>query len=129
MEIEVLRSLSLLCVGTGLVPNHAAQRIVSKAATGSTTTIRLILNLVLHANSDPVSVSAAYTLACITLGNSALFKELELDPDWTFLHVVKLFYSNDVRVRLHAAAALSLFCFNSQQNMNHIQDAISGLTS
>ena len=88
-----------MCVGTGLVPNHHAQRTVTKASTGSTSTIRLLLNLIIHSNSEPVSVSAAYTLACLTLGNSAIFKELELDPDWTFLHVVKLFYTNDEKVQ------------------------------
>lgn len=44
-------------------------------------------------------VSAAYTLATLVLGNEKIQQELELDPDWTFLHVVKLFYSNEPSVR------------------------------
>ena len=94
----------------GLVPNHAAQRIVARAASGSSTSIRLLLNLILHSNSDPVSVCAAYTLgkfpigfsgkiirnlATLILGNGPLTKELESDPDWTFLHLIKLYYSAD----------------------------------
>ena len=53
---------------------------------------------------------------------------METDPDWTFLHVVKLFYSNEPSVRLHAAAALAVFCFNSQKNLDSIEDAIGKLT-
>ena len=70
--IEVLRSMSLLCVGTGLVPDLNAQRILSKAAIGSSTTIRLLLNVLIHSNSEIVSVAAAYTLATLILANEKL---------------------------------------------------------
>ena len=47
--------MSLLCVGTGLVPDPNAQKILSRAAIGSSTTIRLLLNVLIHSNSDIVS--------------------------------------------------------------------------
>ena len=50
-------------------------------------------------NENRLIVSAAYTLATLVLGNEKIQQELELDPDWTFLHVVKLFYSNEPSVR------------------------------
>ena len=50
-------------------------------------------------NETRLIVSAAYTLATLVLGNEKIQQELELDPDWTFLHVVKLFYSNEPSVR------------------------------
>ena len=126
--IEVLRSMSLLCVGTGLVPDPNAQKILAQAAVGSSTTIRLLLNVLIHSNTEIVSVAAAYTLSTMVLGNTKILAELESDPDWTFLHVVKLFYSAENSVRLHAAAALSVFCFNSQRNIDIIQDEIGKLT-
>ena len=126
--IEVLRSMSLLCVGTGLMPDSNAQKILAQAAVGSSTTLRLLLNVLIHSNSEVVSVAAAYTLATMVLGNARLLAELESDPDWTFLHIVKLFYSNESSVRLHAAAALAVFCFNSQRNVDIIKDEIGKLT-
>ena len=119
--IEVLRSMSLLCVGTGLIPDPNAQKILSQAAVGSSTTLRLLLNILIHSNTEVVSVAAAYTLSTMVLGNQKLRAELESDPDWTFLHIVKLFYSSENSVRLHAAAALAVFCFNSQRNIELIQ--------
>ncbi|CBY40053.1 unnamed protein product [Oikopleura dioica] len=126
--IDVLRTLSLLCVSSGLVPNTLAQKTVARAASGSSSTIRLLLNLLIHSNSDSVSVNAAFTLACLTLGNKTTMKELQADPDWSFLLVVKLYYSNDIKVQLHAAAAFSVFCFNSSQNISAIRQCIDGLT-
>ena len=119
--IEVLRSMSLLCVGTGLMPDPNAQKILAQAAVGSSTTLRLLLNILIHSNTEVVSVAAAYTLSTMVLGNQKLRAELESDPDWTFLHIVKLFYSSENSVRLHAAAALAVFCFNSQRNIELIQ--------
>ena len=65
LVLSVIRSLGYLCVGVGNVPHRRNQSTISTSRG-----IKLLVALMVHSLSELIQVHAAYTLGCVSLGQS-----------------------------------------------------------
>nr|XP_009858879.1 ankyrin and armadillo repeat-containing protein-like [Ciona intestinalis]XP_026690678.1 ankyrin and armadillo repeat-containing protein-like [Ciona intestinalis] len=105
---SVIQTLRHLCIGIGYVTNTANQTTIAQSRG-----LKFLVALMAHSKAEMIQVEAALTLAAIALGHSENIASLEENPDFTFLHIIRLLYSNNDKVGILAGTALATFSFNN----------------
>nr|CAB3221648.1 ankyrin and armadillo repeat-containing protein-like [Phallusia mammillata] len=114
---SVIRALRHLCVGIGYVTNTDNQSTVAQSRG-----LKFLVALMAHSRAEMIQVESAITLGAISLGNSENITSLRENPDFSFLHMIRLLYSSNDKVKILAGNALAMFSFNSVPQQKEIAE-------
>ena len=117
--LSVLQTLRALCLCLGFRPHVQNQEAVTKEGG-----LKFLIRYMVQARQDIIKVEAAYTLGCVCLSNNANMKAVLDHKDFSFLHMLRQLYDEDLEVHLLAGAALAVFAYNNVTNQRNI--AMSG---
>ncbi|XP_077975977.1 uncharacterized protein LOC144431964 [Styela clava] len=115
--ISALRALRYLCLNIGYIPNYQNQTSVSQ-----TRGLKLLVALLAHSKSEEIQVESALAIGAAVLGHSENISQLQDNPDFTYLHVIRLLYSDNEMVKLTAGTALATFAFNNVNQQQEISE-------
>ncbi len=59
---------------------------------------------------------------CLFLGHQENLDEIQANPDFSYVRILKMLYSSDLLVRLLAGASLAAFSYNSLAVQREIED-------
>jgi ankyrin repeat protein len=111
--LSIFRTFRAICIQTGIRPHVKGQSAIMTEAG-----IKFLVRYFVHSRKALIQADAAYTLACIALGNqdtnSAVVDMFE------FSRLTDLMSQEAKSVQLIAAHALALFAFNNTHNQKCI---------
>ncbi|XP_076820559.1 uncharacterized protein LOC143465919 [Clavelina lepadiformis] len=114
---SVIQTLRHLCIGIGFVTNTQNQTVIAQSRG-----LKFLVALMAHSKAELIQVESAITLGAIALGHQENIASLRENPDFSFLHMIKLLYSNNDKVKVLASTALAIFSFNSVPQQKEIAD-------
>lgn len=109
----VFRAIRALCIKKGFRPHTSGQ--TSIASDGS---IKFLVRFLIDSSRAVTQAEAAYTLACVALGNHEI--NAMIVHMFEFSRLISLMLYKDMNVRLTTAYALALFAFNNTHNQKRI---------
>lgn len=111
--LSIFRTLRAICIRTGFRPQVKGQGAI--VADGG---IKILIQCFVHSKKAYTQAEAAYTLACVVLGNHATNAVvIEL---FEFSHLTDMMTQTDEATQAIAAQALALFAFNNTHNQKRI---------
>ena len=111
--LSIFRTLRAICIQTGFRPHVKGQGAI--VVDGG---IKFLVRYFVHSRKAAIQAEAAYTLACIALGNQDT-NSVVVDM-FEFSRLTDLMSHENKNVKLIAAHALALFAFNNTHNQKCI---------
>ena len=111
--LSIFRTLRAICIQTGFRPNVEGQSAIMMEGG-----IKFLVRYYVHSRKALTQADAAYTLACIALGNQDT--NAAVVDMFEFSRLTDLMSHETKSVQLIAAHALALFAFNNTHNQKCI---------
>ena len=111
--LSIFRTLRAICIQTGFRPYVKGQSVI--VGDGG---IKFLVRYLVHSRKAVIQAEAAYTLACIALGNQDT--NAAVVDRFEFSRLMDLVSHENETAQLIAAHALALFAFNNTQNQKCI---------
>ena len=111
--LSIFRTLRAICIQTGFRPHMKGQSVI--VGDGG---IKFLVRYLVHSRKAVIQAEAAYTLACIALGNQDT--NAAVVDRFEFSRLTDLMSHENRTAQLIAAHALALFAFNNTHNQKCI---------